>query len=149
MSSSRVRATQQAIGSRGYDGFAINNLDARIAIDRADGVRHDLSPRGSAGNYVDQDGRAAYRNRGLGSRGGLGRGAGNGRRRDIGGGSGLGLGLAADDLRQSPAAAGPGAAEVAAGDPSGYRGPGSSDHSANCPASGPSQKRSSPPNTLM
>jgi hypothetical protein len=31
-----VRATQQAIGSRGYDGFGINNLDAGIAIDRGD-----------------------------------------------------------------------------------------------------------------
>jgi hypothetical protein len=32
-------------------------------------VRHELSPRGSAGTYVDQDGRAAYRHRGLGNRG--------------------------------------------------------------------------------
>jgi hypothetical protein len=40
-----------------------------VAIDRADGVRHELSPRGSAGTYVDQDGKPAYRQRGLGERG--------------------------------------------------------------------------------
>jgi len=32
-------------------------------------VRHELSPQGSAGTYVDQDGKPAYRQRGLGSRG--------------------------------------------------------------------------------
>ena len=40
-----------------------------VAIDRADGVRHELVPKGPPGTYVDQDGKAAYRNRGLGSRG--------------------------------------------------------------------------------
>jgi len=40
-----------------------------VAIDRADGVRYELSPRGSAGTYVDQDGKPAYRQRGLGNRG--------------------------------------------------------------------------------
>ena len=40
-----------------------------VAIDRADGVRHELSPQGSAGMYLDQDGKAAYRQLGLGSRG--------------------------------------------------------------------------------
>ena len=40
-----------------------------VAIDRADGVRHELSPQGSAGAYLDQDGKPAYRQRGLGSRG--------------------------------------------------------------------------------
>jgi hypothetical protein len=41
-----------------------------FAIDRADGVRHELSPKGNQpGTYVDEKGRPAYRNRGLGSRG--------------------------------------------------------------------------------
>ena len=40
-----------------------------VAIDRADGVRHELSPHGGAGTYVDQDGKPAYRQRGLGNRG--------------------------------------------------------------------------------
>ena len=40
-----------------------------VAIDRADGVRHELSPKGSAGTYVDQAGKPAYRQRGLGARG--------------------------------------------------------------------------------
>ena len=40
-----------------------------VAIDRADGVRHELSPQGSAGTYLDQDGKPASRQRGLGARG--------------------------------------------------------------------------------
>lgn len=40
-----------------------------VAIDRADGVRHELSPRGAAGNYVDERGQKAIRSKGLGSRG--------------------------------------------------------------------------------
>jgi Periplasmic lysozyme inhibitor of I-type lysozyme len=41
-----------------------------VAIDRADGVRHELSPKGDQpGAYVDERGRPAYRNKGLGSRG--------------------------------------------------------------------------------
>jgi hypothetical protein len=40
-----------------------------VAIDRADGVRHELSPRGAAGNYIDENGRKAIRSKGLGSRG--------------------------------------------------------------------------------
>lgn len=40
-----------------------------VAIDRADGVRHELSPRGAAGNYVDERGQKAMRSKGLGSRG--------------------------------------------------------------------------------
>jgi hypothetical protein len=41
-----------------------------VSIDRADGIRHELSPKGDQpGTYVDEKGRPAYRNRGLGSRG--------------------------------------------------------------------------------
>jgi hypothetical protein len=41
-----------------------------VAIDRSDGIRHELSPKGDRpGTYVDEKGRPAYRNRGLGSAG--------------------------------------------------------------------------------
>jgi Periplasmic lysozyme inhibitor of I-type lysozyme len=41
-----------------------------VSIDRSDGVRHELSPKGDQpGTYVDEKGRPAYRSRGLGSRG--------------------------------------------------------------------------------
>ena len=41
-----------------------------MAIQLADGTRHELSPRGDQpGTYVDGKGRPAYRNKGLGSRG--------------------------------------------------------------------------------
>jgi hypothetical protein len=41
-----------------------------VGIDRADGVRHDLSPQGDRpGVYADERGRPAYRQKGLGSRG--------------------------------------------------------------------------------
>ena len=41
-----------------------------VTIDRADGVRHELSPKGDQpGTYVDERGRPAYRSSGLGSRG--------------------------------------------------------------------------------
>jgi hypothetical protein len=41
-----------------------------VSIDRADGVRHELAPRGDQpGNYVDQNGRPGYRQSGLGTRG--------------------------------------------------------------------------------
>lgn len=40
-----------------------------VAIDRADGVRHELSPQGGAGNYLDENGRKAIRSKGLGSKG--------------------------------------------------------------------------------
>lgn len=40
-----------------------------VSIDRADGVRHELSPRGGAGNYLDQNGRRAIRSAGLGRAG--------------------------------------------------------------------------------
>jgi hypothetical protein len=41
-----------------------------VAIDRADGVRHELSPKGDQpGAYVDEKGRPAYRSKGLGTRG--------------------------------------------------------------------------------
>ena len=41
-----------------------------VRIERADGTSHDLSPVGSsAGRYVDQDGRPAYRQSGLGRQG--------------------------------------------------------------------------------
>lgn len=41
-----------------------------VSIDRVDGVRHELAPRGDQpGNYVDQNGRPAYRQSGLGTRG--------------------------------------------------------------------------------
>ena len=41
-----------------------------VAIQLADGTRHDLNPCGDRiGTYVDGKGRPAYRNKGLGSRG--------------------------------------------------------------------------------
>jgi Periplasmic lysozyme inhibitor of I-type lysozyme len=41
-----------------------------VSIDRADGVRHELAPKGDQpGNYVDQNGKPAYRQSGLGTRG--------------------------------------------------------------------------------
>jgi hypothetical protein len=40
-----------------------------VAIDRADGVRHQLSPQGAAGNYIDENGQKAIRSKGLGSKG--------------------------------------------------------------------------------
>lgn len=41
-----------------------------VAIQLADGTRHELSPKGDQpGAYVDEKGRPAYRNKGLGSRG--------------------------------------------------------------------------------
>lgn len=41
-----------------------------VAIDRSDGVRHELAPKGDrAGHYVDERGRPAYRQSGLGKRG--------------------------------------------------------------------------------
>jgi hypothetical protein len=36
---------------------------------RADGRRHEFSPRGSAGNPIDETGREAFRSQGLGSKG--------------------------------------------------------------------------------
>jgi hypothetical protein len=42
----------------------------QVSIERADGVRHELSPKGDRpGNYVDEEGRPAYRQSGLGKRG--------------------------------------------------------------------------------
>ena len=40
-----------------------------VAIARADGVRHELSPQGAAGNYIDGSGQKAIRSKGLGSKG--------------------------------------------------------------------------------
>ncbi|MDH5209746.1 MAG: PliI family lysozyme inhibitor of I-type lysozyme [Burkholderiaceae bacterium] len=41
-----------------------------VSIDRSDGVRHELAPKGDrAGHYVDERGRPAYRQSGLGKRG--------------------------------------------------------------------------------
>ena len=40
-----------------------------VSIDRADGVRHELSPRRGVGNYLDQDGKRAIRSAGLGRSG--------------------------------------------------------------------------------
>ncbi len=40
-----------------------------VAIDRADGVRHELSPTGAVGNYVDEKGQKAIRSKGLGNKG--------------------------------------------------------------------------------
>jgi hypothetical protein len=40
-----------------------------VAIDRADGVRHELSLQGAAGNYIDENGRKAIRSKGLGIKG--------------------------------------------------------------------------------
>ncbi|MEK8034448.1 hypothetical protein AACH06_26770 [Ideonella sp. DXS29W] len=40
-----------------------------VAIDRADGRRHELSPQGAAGNYIDENGQKAVRSKGLGDQG--------------------------------------------------------------------------------
>jgi hypothetical protein len=40
-----------------------------VAIDRADGVRHELSPQRAAGNYIDENGKRVIRSKGLGSKG--------------------------------------------------------------------------------
>jgi hypothetical protein len=40
-----------------------------VAIDRADGVRHELSPQGAIGHYIDEKGKKAIRSQGLGSKG--------------------------------------------------------------------------------
>ncbi len=40
-----------------------------VAIDRADGVRRELSPQGSPGNYIDENGKKAIRSKGLGTKG--------------------------------------------------------------------------------
>ena len=40
-----------------------------VDIDRADGVRHELSPQGAAGNFIDENGRKVIRSKGLGSTG--------------------------------------------------------------------------------
>jgi len=40
-----------------------------VAIDRADGVRHELQPHGAAGNYIDEQARPAIRSKGLGKSG--------------------------------------------------------------------------------
>ena len=40
-----------------------------VSIDRADGVRHELSPRRGAGHYLDQHGKRAVRSAGLGRAG--------------------------------------------------------------------------------
>ena len=40
-----------------------------VAIDRADGVRHELQPRGGVGQYIDEHGRPAIRSKGLGKAG--------------------------------------------------------------------------------
>jgi len=53
----------------GVVACTFSQRQGQVSIDRADGVRHELSAKGKAGNYVDQDGKAAYRNRGLGDRG--------------------------------------------------------------------------------
>jgi hypothetical protein len=47
----------------------VSQRQGHVAIDRSDGVRHELSPQGSAGNYIDKDGRKAIRSRGLGRKG--------------------------------------------------------------------------------
>jgi hypothetical protein len=47
-----------------------SQLQGYITITRADGVSHDLSPVGDRpGNFTDQDGRAVYRESGLGDQG--------------------------------------------------------------------------------
>jgi hypothetical protein len=40
-----------------------------VAIDRADGVRHELSPQAAPGTYLDEKGRKAWRSSGLGRKG--------------------------------------------------------------------------------
>jgi hypothetical protein len=40
-----------------------------VSITRADGVRHEFSPQGSAGRYVDASGKPVLRQSGLGKRG--------------------------------------------------------------------------------
>jgi hypothetical protein len=48
---------------------AISQRQGHVSIDRADGVRHELSPGRGAGNYLDQDGKRAIRSAGLGRAG--------------------------------------------------------------------------------
>ena len=48
---------------------AFSQRQGYVAIDRADGVRHELSPQGAAGNYLDESGQKAIRSKGLGSKG--------------------------------------------------------------------------------
>ena len=48
----------------------VSQRQGYVAIQLADGTRHELSPSGDQpGTYVDGQGRPAYRNKGLGSRG--------------------------------------------------------------------------------
>lgn len=47
----------------------VSQRQGHVAIDRSDGVRHELSPQGAAGHYIDENGRKAIRSRGLGSKG--------------------------------------------------------------------------------
>ena len=48
---------------------SFSQRQGHVSIDRADGVRHELSPKAEPGTYVDENGRPAYRTRGLGKRG--------------------------------------------------------------------------------
>jgi hypothetical protein len=49
---------------------SFSQRQGHVRIQRADGVAHELAPVGpGAGSYVDQHGKPAYRQRGLGSRG--------------------------------------------------------------------------------
>lgn len=50
-------------------GCTYSQRQGQVAIDRADGVRHELSPRGAAGHYIDENGQKAIRRKGLGSKG--------------------------------------------------------------------------------
>jgi Periplasmic lysozyme inhibitor of I-type lysozyme len=48
----------------------LSQRQGHVSIERADGVRHELTPQGNqAGTYVDQSGKPAYRQSGLGERG--------------------------------------------------------------------------------
>jgi hypothetical protein len=48
---------------------AYSQRQGYVSIDRADGVRHELSPQAGAGNYIDENGQKAIRSKGLGSQG--------------------------------------------------------------------------------
>ena len=51
-------------------GCSFSQRQGYVAIDREDGVRHELAPTGEApGNFRDEQGRAVYRQKGLGDQG--------------------------------------------------------------------------------
>jgi len=64
-----IHATGQERATR-IVACTFSQRQGHVRIQRSDGVAHDLTPTGtSPGNFVDQDGKPAYRQRGLGDRG--------------------------------------------------------------------------------